>query len=518
MADSPKTRNLQVTTKDGTEAYIQVPEGMSDFDARKKASEQYPDVFAPPDTFFSETGKQLKSLGSGLKETLMGTAGSAGVSPGIPLISGMASMGKTMLRQLTGQPSEGGSALTAPQGVGRVFGAADAALGGDPYAAREHSLKGETGAAYADAFTVPLITLLTGGLLKKAPLKLPPLLKSSRGAVEYDPVSGKPEVTAGDQAKALSRAAGAGEGSKVNVPEKVQVALPDLQKARQQAGITGTTPKDYAKVVDQALSNTESEYNIHLQPLRGKFMDTTPIADALRNAAEEYDTPNPDTQQIRKYLLKKAKKFDPHEIAKAKDLSPEDPDYDPDAKHTKAWTVGTVDLERRAATGRLHGFMGKDPSGQMSVLRTNAEIKADNIIYNWTRDMVYSRMEEANPNLGSDYFRRLKQRQSAMIDITDQLGRELTKQGNAAAYDSLISRLRLHSYMSSGGHFGAAIGSLEQGFFPYKPEVDIARGFGDRTAPIRAYGLTSIVPLARQSQPSRSQQDLPPLTGHSGIE
>ena len=122
-----------------------------------------------PAKFATESRNIVEKAGKGLWEANKGPFGIAG-----GIVSGIAGAGAAAAHELKGEPQPGRSVLSAP-GMSipqRLAGATDAAIGGDPGAARMAKLEGNTGKAEADLFTMPLLGIMFGQVAGK---KLPGL-------------------------------------------------------------------------------------------------------------------------------------------------------------------------------------------------------------------------------------------------------------------------------------------------------------------------------------------------------
>lgn len=233
----------------------------------------------------------------------------------------------------------------------------------------------------------------------------------------------------------LSYATGA-SGSSVNVPEAIRTAMPDLDTAA--AGRQPQTVGDLATTVRGALSNTENEFNTALQPLRGQQVHPQPIADAIRNSLKSNKTIA--DQRTARMLNARATEFE------------------------QPWSLDQLNQERMNANARLKAFYKAQASGQVSSLRTKADVMADEAIANGTRDIVYDAMQRVH---GQD-FRALKQRQAALTDLNDLLGDRITELANKTAAQKGAPRFSGENISVYGhpeaGRMGTSVHSLQRIF------------------------------------------------------
>lgn len=416
---------------------------------------------AHPETFVSETTKQLSSWLTGMKNLLnlggvgqpsaLGTLGTGAVN---------ALSGTT--RELMGSPAPGKSALTAPTSwlgpiSGRVPGAVSTLMGGDPAEARSRWQQGQKGAAVSAMYALPAMNY---GISKLAEFLLP---------------KGEPSPT--KRALYLARAAGA-EGKSVNIVDAFKVAMPDLMETQRLTGNTATSVDKLADLIADSGARTENEFALKMRPIANQQVVPISVADALKNEAKKFTTGAPEDEAIAKELNNAA------------------------ATYQKPMTYANLNQIRMNARGRIHGFMGKKPTAQMAVTRTNADIIKDEIIHEAVRDIVYDAME--NYYHAPGYFRALKRRQSAMLDLTDQMAGRLNELGNLKAFDSFMDRLRGHSYVSSGGHIGFATSNILAAPFSEVRKVHrmVKKGTAPASNVARSRALAAASATARQSQPS----------------
>jgi hypothetical protein len=408
-----------------------------------------------------EAGAQATQLGKGFKDLLIGP------KSGITDVAKGALEGFVMTpgRELLGKTQPGKSVLSAPQNlVDQLEGAFFSFLGGDPGAARMNAQHGDTGAAMADMFTVPAITLGAGSLLKKF---LP-----ARGL--------ETEAEAASRAKTLTRATG--RSPAVDIPKAVSVARPALMDVAQKVGV----PSDIgglANLTQQALTKLETDFGVKFQPIAGDLVDANPIA----NAIQAKKIPNPVTGYDVSYNS-------------AMDRAAAD--------FKKPLSYGQLNKQRMLAGDRLNPEYNRAPSAQAVKTNIDADIAADRVIQNTTRDMIYGALERKyQGQVPKGYFADLKKQQSSLIDLKDQVKKRAVWESNEKSMGRK-ERARAHLYMSSGGHVGGAIGGLNELAFPeYKAAAKAVKKGLSKPRDLRPLLGAGLPPLARHEEPSLAEDE-----------
>lgn len=460
----------RVQTPDGNIA--EFPDSMSDQEIQGVLRKKYPPQSnlssvlpkqPTQETFLSESGKQLRSAGRGLRDLLALSSGTPAENPSPlgTLATGVSNTVGGILRELSGAPQSGQSVLSAPKdATDRLAGALDIAIGGDPSAARMHSLQGQTGAAAADLFTVPVSTALLGGLLRRVP------------------------VVGGDEAEAkqLTRASGGG-GTKVDFPKQFEQALPAMRKAAGQVPVYGQVldVAGLAQDVQKAFGNLENDFNTRLQPIAGN--QVVPLGISQRILAKI--TPNmaqtADGRAIANYLRAKA------------------------VEYQKPWSLQELNLQRIAATKANRGLHTASPSSAGAQLKLDASKMVNQAVEEGAKDIVYGALEQRYAGqVPKGYFSNLKKTESALYDIQDQLSGRVNELSNARAKSPLD---RGHAYASSGGHVGFA-GNVREILDPEYRRADrqARKGMRKPTSIVAPLGTAAAV-TGRRSQPSLSPDD-----------
>jgi hypothetical protein len=424
---------------------------------------------AKPVGAIEEGKRQLVETGKGLKSLLGPNVGIQDVASGA-----FESFVKAPTRELLGRPQPGKSVLSAPQNSwDRIAGALDTFMGGDPGSGRMKALQGDTGAAQADWLTMPLATLATAG--------------AGRLAKALKPVA-ETEANMGKRASALTRASGAGESHSVNFPKEFRKALPELDKTAAQSGLdlSKITMPEFGKLIQDTFSRTEQDFNQKFQPLSNQPIAAHPVANEIRSKK----IANPKTPEDIHFNNQLDRAALPYE--------------------TGTWTWGDLNTQRMRASDRIHDFYKLNPSAKGAKLGSNIRIVKNMAVQDATRDMIYQALENRYKGVvPAGYFKNLKQVQSALYNITDQMKGRINQLSNIEA-QGFMGRIRPHSYLSSGGHIGAAIGGLGEAIFPEsaRAQGEVREGFKPPRdlRPALGAGAPS---LFRHQEPSLAEDEEP---------
>lgn len=431
-----------------------------------------------PETYLSESGLQTREWLKGMKALLnFGGAPAAEGGTSSPLGTlgwGLYNLVTGTGRELLAMPQPGKSVLTAPttmigEGAGKRGAELDPrtgrfprawsfAMGGDPAEARARELSGEKGASVAALTTVPLLNM---GISKLAEMVIP-----------------ETEGTMKNRALSLTSAIG-GKGKSVNYVEAFQTSLPELLKTQRMSGNIARDPVGLAKLVRDTGARLQNEFALRMQPIANQPKVPIEVANALKAEAQKFMTGRAADKAVADYLNKEAIEFQ------------------------KPYTWGQLDQARMNARGRISGHLTKSPTKQMAAERSSEEILKETIVHDTIRDLEYDALEKYWNR--PDYFRQLKAKQSAMLEITDQMAARLNELGNNEAYDTLLGRIRGHSYVSPHG-FGFALGNVLAAPFSEKGAVNRSIRQGTRpkihNRPAIRRALRGASSTVRQSQPS----------------
>lgn len=275
-------------------------------------------------------------------------------------------------------------------------------------------------------------------------------------------MGGKP--TQKTQVNKLSSAIGA-SGGKVNYPEALRTALPELNSAAASLGKPVETLGDLQQVVKEGFRQTENEYNTALHPIAAQPVMATPIADLIRAEATKLSPKNTAEARMRNMLLNRAVEYD------------------------QPWTYGELNQQRMNANGRLRAFEGQAQSAQQASLRTKVDVMVDKAIADGSRDLVYDKLQS---HYGKD-FAALKGRQAAMTTIADRLNDQVNALSNASSVQAgtpPLTRLGGSGYMHPGSAPGVSFHRL-QNLLPFIDPEGAAN-----SATKAAFSQGSVVPRA----------------------
>jgi hypothetical protein len=269
----------------------------------------------------------------------------------------------------------------------------------------------------------------------------------------------QPTPEFGSRANALTRSLGLGKTAAVDFPAEFKAALPELEKASvanpapTKVGAFGRRtdaidPPYLYRVVADAFGNTDRDFNNKLgpiaqQPLTVQEMDQ--IAAELRSkkvaAPLTRDPADPD-------VIRNA------EIDAAID------------RYRRPMTLGQANEQRMLARDRLASFYKLNPSAAGSKMGSVTDLAINQAAEKALKDVVYDRLQNTyRGQVPDNYFRDLKRTQSALYNITDELKGRLNVLSNEQAKD-FLDRLRPHSYMSTHGTIGMAVGGLGEAIYP----------------------------------------------------
>jgi hypothetical protein len=423
----------------------------------------------PSENIFSEGGKQLLATGKGLFSLLPGKTG----EPLSGIAHGLYETAATPVRELLGQPQPGQSVLTAPADFkGRVAGALDAALGGDPAAARAHVQSGQQGAAIADLLTVPAATFGVGRLLK--------------GVIPRAALSTE------KRANLLTKAAGATEGKAMDFPREFTTALLELDKTPPKVPFDKMTVADLNGHVQDTFTRLEQDFNSRLAPIANQLAP-----------AQSAEVASPVAAELRSRKI--AQPVTPKDIAKNNALEARALQFD------RPLTYGQLNEQRMLARDRIGDFHKKFPSTQGSQMGSNINILMDTVTERATRDMVYDALDRTYAGkVPPDYFRNLKRTESALYNIKDQLSGRTKELSNQSA-KTFLDRMRMHEFASSSGHAGLYVGGITNALFPEGKMAQRALRKGmvgkHTNVPARAGGILPVV--GRRGEPSLAPEEEP---------
>lgn len=189
----------------------------------------------------------------------------------------------------------------------------------------------------------------------------------------------------------------------VDPHETATAALPTLRETavRMNVDPSKLTGRDAGqttlRVAEQAVKDTQNEFNTIRQPYNSVLVDQKPIADAYRNAiTPELKANEP---KVATALEKQARKFD------------------------QPAPLEQVNQFRTRMNNQLNAFEQKGTTAQ---IMSDVETKASKAAANAARDVEYSTVGRLS-SLDPDYIRALKQREGSLIEAKTSLTKEYNK-------------------------------------------------------------------------------------------
>jgi hypothetical protein len=143
------------------------------------------------------------------------------------------------------------------------------------------------------------------------------------------------------------------------------------------------------------------------------------------------------------------------------------------------------------------------PSDASAAAKNDIDIAINRIVDQDLGDVVYPAIDKAN-GLLEGTTKQLKLTQSWLYKLRDQLASQVIKMSNEEA-QTLLGRLRAHSYLSSHGTFGAAIGGLAEAVIPETSRVNkaVRKGLAPTTPNASPEPpVTNPKPIAPRKHPS----------------
>jgi hypothetical protein len=202
--------------------------------------------------------------------------------------------------------------------------------------------------------------------------------------------------------KRMSAAAGGGADSFKEIE-------PNLVDTARSAGRPNTIG-ELSDLIRQAGRDLETDFNTLLQPLAKQPRVPIEVASALlKEANSSHLLRTPEGRAMRLYLRQRA------------------------LDYQRPWTLGELNKQRMDMyNARLEN---KTSVGQMSAMRDNAEIKANKLIEDSLRDIVY---DDLTAHYGSSVnVRLLKKKQSQILDLQDRMEKRVDELADAQAeYDA----------------------------------------------------------------------------------
>ena len=137
--------------------------------------------------------------------------------------------------------------------------------------------------------------------------------------------------------------------------------------------------------------------------------------------------------------------------------------------YSKPWTIDQLNAERMDEGAGLRSFYGKDAGARMGAERTDIDMAISKAVRDGAAETVYGEVGRANPGLD---VQLLKQKQSAILELREQLGGKVDELANKQAKaqtTTLREKATPHSYVSPH-RIGVYVGGLR----PDVPSLDVA--------------------------------------------
>ena len=153
--------------------------------------------------------------------------------------------------------------------------------------------------------------------------------------------------------------------------------------------------------------------------------------------------------------------------------------------YSKPWTIDQLNAERMDEGAGLRSFYGKDAGAKMGTERTDIDMAISKAVRDGAAETVYGEVGRANPGLN---VQLLKQKQSAIIELREQLDNKVNELANKQAKGettTLTRESRPSCYISPKPE--RPIGVYLGGLHPDLPSLDIANA---KVA--KAFGSTSL--------------------------
>jgi hypothetical protein len=215
------------------------------------------------------------------------------------------------------------------------------------------------------------------------------MLKKAKDAATNDTLP-----QAKDRAARLSSGAGLTQGE-----EAVKSVLPEFDKTLKAQG-KGEIKSigEFQQAVRDTNGRLEDEYQSALKPIGKTRLNTQPVADAIANEITPNMLNTRDGQLMARELWRRSREFD----------------------QKRPWTVEELDLEREKLA---KSFRDAKPSDVAADLKLKARQIADRAANKAVNDMLYSMADQAGGK-PAGYFKALKQKQSILFDIADDVKAE----------------------------------------------------------------------------------------------
>jgi hypothetical protein len=198
--------------------------------------------------------------------------------------------------------------------------------------------------------------------------------------------------------------------------------MPDLKETIAQTGKPNTV-QELSGAIKKTSERLDQKFNTALTRIANDPIVPDQIADAIESKAHSL----PRTAS-----------------AEAQSLMDEAQQY------RQPWTIRELNAERMYRNGLARGFERKGGVAQMAAMRSSSQNMIDKIAADTARDVLYDYMERKFPGGG---FRELKQKQGAILDMSDHLANHIDRIISASEKKSgapLRSKMGISAVMSPG--------------------------------------------------------------------
>jgi hypothetical protein len=238
--------------------------------------------------------------------------------------------------------------------------------------------------------------------------------------------------------------------------------------------------------VQDTFDATQNRYSLGLRKIATQEVPTTRIGNNIR-ALKIADPATPDEVARNSYLDKAAAEWDSRHV-----------------------TYQQADRLRQTAGDDIRNYYKKvSPSDKAAAAKNDLDIAINRIVDQDLGDVIYPAIDHAN-GLPEGTTRNLKLTQSSLYKVRDQLASQGIKMSNEEAQE-FLSRLRAHSYLSSHGTFGAALGGVAEAVYPETTRVNraVSKGLAPKTSNITPKTSAPVppFPLAPRRNPSDEWAD-----------
>jgi hypothetical protein len=225
--------------------------------------------------------------------------------------------------------------------------------------------------------------------------------------------------------KPISREARLSSGAALSQgKESLHGLVPEFDKTLQAQGAKGVkTIGEFEQVVKGTQERLENEYQSALKPIARDEVSTKSIADAITAKINSNMYNTKDGLKQLKILSKRAAEFD-----------------------SGTWAVADLDLERSKVAKRFRDIA---PSERAANSKLNANSMADEAANVAMNDLLYS-MADSTGGKPAGYFKALKQNQSKLYDVIDDVAKSKKRLVSEAAQNEgrlFREKASIHTYL-----------------------------------------------------------------------